>query len=343
MAFQTGTTGIGSIEELVQTLFTFATGLTGPGWIQDDYDTVNNRASIHRVDADTVRNPTTYINLRWGDSPDQFLGIGHSTGFTLGLSPHNQPGDDGAISTTASNLSSVSNRSVHFQTPGPFTRYYFYASETAPFYVHAVVESEGGKFRHFGFGQIDKFNDWSGGNYVYGDVWDQSTADIDNPASRDHAVCFWGNCDTSNRGAGLHCPAFDGQIPAQVWAADFDAVGNAGNDRAGNTRLSIRSGGVGGGLLPYAFGWIRVNPLDGFKPLQPLELYLQVDQSPDDLLYYAGVAPDIRSLNIGNLNPGDELTIGADTWQVFPTKRKQYLENNTEESWNQGIAYKKVT
>ena len=48
-------------------------------------------------------------------------------------------------------------------------------------------------------------------------------------------------------------------------------------------------------------------------------------------------------LNIRNLSPGDEITIGAGTWKVFPWIRKQFNQDGVnEESWNAGVAYKKI-
>jgi hypothetical protein len=55
-----------------------------------------------------------------------------------------------------------------------------------------------------------------------------------------------------------------------------------------------------------------------------------------------GEIPDMAIVNMKNLNPGDEIIIGSDTWVVFPWVRKQFLQANTEESWNAGVAYKKI-
>lgn len=334
MAFQTGTTGISSIENLIQTLSTFLTGLTGPAWVEDELDTGNDRATFH--------SGTLFVSFRWGDTPDEYMGVYQSTGFTAATAPHSQPGDSGNGSTSQAGLSTTTFRSVDFNGAGPFTRYYFYASETAPFYCHVVVESSGGVYQHFGFGFIDKFGTWTGGEYVYGGRWDQGTADIDNPKSNDHALGFDFVNSGSTRGATMRAPNFDGLDGSQVWLNDVNNVVSPGNDRAGNPRYMMTGSGWRGGGLAWVLGWLRASTLSGFKPLQAIEVFCMVNDTPDDSAYYLGTQPDVRSINIGNLNPADEITIGGDTWQVFPTKRKQFLQINTEESWNQGIAFKKI-
>ena len=61
-----------------------------------------------------------------------------------------------------------------------------------------------------------------------------------------------------------------------------------------------------------------------------------------DLYRRVGFMADVRQVNIANIAPGQIITIAGDQWYFFPWVRKQFLINDTEESWNAGIAYRRV-
>jgi hypothetical protein len=42
-----------------------------------------------------------------------------------------------------------------------------------------------------------------------------------------------------------------------------------------------------------------------------------------------------------NIDPGQIINIAGDDWYFFPWIRKQFLQNDTEESWNAGVAYRR--
>ena len=46
--------------------------------------------------------------------------------------------------------------------------------------------------------------------------------------------------------------------------------------------------------------------------------------------------------NIANLDPGQVINIAGDDWYFFPWTRKQFLQNDTEETRNAGVAYRRV-
>ena len=70
-------------------------------------------------------------------------------------------------------------------------------------------------------------------------------------------------------------------------------------------------------------------------------MFRDIAPAPDKW-YWMGTQPDIAIINIGNYSPGDELTVGSDTWKVFPWVRKQFLDDETEETRHGGVAYKKT-
>mgnify|MGYP003633767270 CR=1 FL=1 len=50
----------------------------------------------------------------------------------------------------------------------------------------------------------------------------------------------------------------------------------------------------------------------------------------------------MRMINVKNFNLAQELTIGSDTWIVFPWLRKRWQQDNANETGNLGMAYKKT-
>ena len=52
-----------------------------------------------------------------------------------------------------------------------------------------------------------------------------------------------------------------------------------------------------------------------------------------------GTVRDLRTVNITDIAPAEEVTIGADTWIVMPLLQKGSGANT---SGNQGYAYKKI-
>jgi len=85
---------------------------------------------------------------------------------------------------------------------------------------------------------------------------------------------------------------------------------------------------------------------NGRTPLQTP--YVQV--STDGVHVPYGTPPNVRYINMEFFEAGDELTIGSDTWKVFPVIRrgpsKGYMNPPTEPSDefsdNYGIAYLKA-
>ena len=52
--------------------------------------------------------------------------------------------------------------------------------------------------------------------------------------------------------------------------------------------------------------------------------------------------PDARGINIRNFASKQEVTVGSDTWVLFPIS-KRTTAASTDTSYYSGVAYKKVT
>lgn len=326
MAYETGTAT--NMQDLVDKLFTFATGLSTTPWTEDELDLANDWGTLHRGGC--------YVSFRW-DSTDE-LGIYQSLSWGAANEPHEQPDDsgEGAAGTP------TSGRRVNFESAGPYTAYHFFAGEGSTPYIHVVVEVDSGRFRHFGFGNLIKHGTWTGGEYVYGHFWSQGSTAIDNPANASHGVGLEGMSSAVSVVATLHMEDYDDQTASEKWAVFSGAAQPVGTDRAGEDRKAV-VGGWRGGMWGRYLAWMRYSSPNAYKPFVPLPVVYFDRAATPDTVSWIGEQPDVTVMNISAFTAGQEVVIGSDTWMVFPLVRKQYLLANTEESWMAGMAYKKIT
>lgn len=328
MAYETGTAT--DIEDLVSKLFTFATGLSTTPWTQDELDTANDTATLHRG--------SCYVSFRWA-AANTNLGVYQSLGFAgSGSDPHQHTDDSGEGDAGVPST----GRRVNFTSVGPYTAYHFFAGEGSTPYIHIVVEIDSGRFRHFGFGNVIKLFSFTGGEYSYAHYWDQATGSIDNPPSASHSVGLEGLRAVASNLATMHLESFEDQGVDEKWVCFSIYNVPCGTDRAGETRRTV-VGGWRGSFWGYYLGWMRYSSPNAYKPFIPIPIVYVDKVAAPDTWRWMGEQPDVSIMNMHGFTPGQEVTIGSDAWKVFPLVKKQYLLGDTEESWNSGIAYKKIT
>jgi hypothetical protein len=327
MAYQTGSAT--DLEDLIGDLSTFLQGATA-AWTEDEYDTTNNWATLHKSNV--------YVSFRWDDSPGTDLGVYQSLGWTDTKAPHEQD-DDSGNGDTSTPINA--ERRCNMLGAGPFTSYFFFASDSAPWYCHVVVEPASGRYRHFGFGELIKKGDWTGGEYCYAHLWDQSGAQVDLATSASHAMGLDDVTSSSVNGATIHAEGLPIQAGTDKWLVVTNSA-SYGTDSGGNDRFGA-TGSTRSGLYAYYTSWIATSQLNAYKPMAPVLCMFRDLTTAPDTIWYLGAQPDVAVVNIKNLSPEDEITIGSDTWKVFPWVRKQFDQDGVnEESWNAGIAYKKI-
>jgi hypothetical protein len=227
---------------------------------------------------------------------------------------------------------------------GPFPSYHFFEQDSGPAYVHVVVEISSETYRHFGWGEMEKFNDWTGGEYCYAHFADENTnsSAVDTGAD----VPFDGidsgaSGSTARRGATIHAEGLPHQGGSEKWlhhAGGVSADDTDFNDTAGNTKRLAFGGMRGGPLWPLT--QFRSDVSTGHIPLTPLAIFTR--DFTNDFVYFLGNIPDIRMVDIFNFAAGQEVTIGSDTWVLFPQVRRTE-DDVTGRTYYAGIAYKKVT
>ncbi|MCK5318165.1 MAG: hypothetical protein KAJ55_09630 [Anaerolineales bacterium] len=332
MAFQTGTST--SIENLLTQLSTF---LQANGWTQTFFNTITLDVGSIGFSKNGI-----FVSFQYTEATDGgAMAIYQAT--AADASPTTEPwtatGDSGN-GVRNNTLSQFDTQRCCNQFGGPHTAFFFFENDASPAYVHIVVEVDAGRYRHFGFGEILKIGDWSGGEYCYGHFWSQPTSQIDNPAVSQHTFGMDASATGQTLAATMRVDGYPGEPdPATVWA---NIVNNTAitNDTAGNPRW-IAVGGWRHSREYAAFSGFEFTLATAYKPLFPIPFELWDPSGTPDLGRRVGFQADVRMCNIANLEPGQIISIAGEDWYFFPWVRKQFLQNNTEESWNGGIAYRR--
>lgn len=214
---------------------------------------------------------------------------------------------------------------------GPYTAYHFFVgAESGADYLHAVVEVTAGLFRHFVLGQLVKQGTFTGGTYVDSTDWDDSTNEVNDPEEDLHQVI----CDAESSSIG-------GRANGHVWA-DFDSLSNNWV-RIRETTAYTQGEGIGSVRRQ---GLLHPNVIVGSQswsertPLWPL---LYFGNRASSLRTLLGRIPDMRQINIANFAAGQTITVGAETWQVFPiiSRPAGTITSSTPYSGDYGYAYRR--
>lgn len=321
MSYQSGTAT--NLGDLISQLFTFATGT--PGWTQDQLSTGTGQAALHKGNV--------YISFRWNTTTPLVLGIYQALGYTGGNQPGQHPNDSGNGAVSSANATLDDERCVNDIGNGAFPSYFFF-TDAAQTYIHVVVEIATDVFRHFGFGNLDKVGDWTGGEYCYGDFFTASGGAISTGSS-----CLLDGLNSNQeQGATIHAEGLTGEAGASKWLVVAGSNSAPTNDTAGNARI-LGCGGFRSGPIADSFGIYSAGNTSGLIPMYPIGVFYRRTSTSD--AYFLGFQPDVRGVNIRFINAKDEITIGSDVWKFFPYSQKT-LSVVANRSYYSGVAFKKI-
>jgi len=338
-----------SASDLMTKLSTFA--VSTMGWTQDYYDSATYKImSLHKGNC--------YVHFFWDDNGSDPLSIAmyQSLGYA-GDPPTYYPWqhttDSGFGHDDSSSPDLGNERSVSFIGSGPYTSVHFFG-HTSPDVIYVALEYSPGLYRHFGFGTLEKYGTWTGGEFVYGHYWSKYGPNIylDAPTYAHHSVLLDGVATQDGGGtarsarieATMHCEGFPNQGSTK-WGSFGDARTNASKittyrqDRDGYTHLTLWGGARNGPAL-LQYGWQEPDISKGYIPIIPIDTYYVDTSVSPDKYYYMGRMFNCGHIQLKGLSPKDTITIGADTWRVFPVVRKSKAGGDIEESWWMGVIYK---
>ena len=333
MAYETGaSTGPNDLLDKLR-LFAIAQGWTVNRWVTagSGRELCVSKGSAY-FNMRSYQNETALVSgssttLRYG------ISINGSDGFASGSAWDRQAGYPLRPSGTAG--SEQGHAYMPFVTStGPFPSYYLFAPDSKTIYLEVEVTT--GTFQRLGFGSLDLFNPATpgGGRFFYATGGDggvtNSTSyntwlgnEIDNSTYSLEEVPF--RCSDYTTTA-FHSGSF--------LRTAFDSFDNwCGSARAAawaNMAQVCQGGGVHDKIIRDS----SPNPMNGVGILTPNVVSAT---RADQYLHPIGVVPGMRYMDMTNYLPGDEFTLGSDTWTVFPWYQKG------GRSFQRGIAYKKVT
>lgn len=332
MAYETGTSS--SVVDLLDKFRLFA---IAQGWSVNRWATVGSGREL------CIQKGAAYFNFRaWnnetmlvnGSSSSSKYGItlNGSDGYSGAAAWDRQPGYPVRGSTSGGDQAHVLFPLVI--TTGPFPAYHFFAPDSKTLF--AEVEISTGIFLRFGCGSLDLFNPAApgGGRFCYSTGGRHVTDSTSNSS--------WLGTDADNSNYAMELVPFRGADYASnnssysfgsMVRAAFGSFDNWAGSGHTVTSSGLQMACQGGGVHDKVLRDYSPNPLNGIGLLLPNIVSLNIG---DEFLSPIGVIPGMRFMDMTNYLPGDEFTIGSDTWKVFPWYAKGGI------GYNRGIAYLKV-
>lgn len=210
---------------------------------------------------------------------------------------------DGGLAWNAQpNNSGVSQNTLW--TAGPYTAYHFFAGdEGGRYYAHVTVEISAGSFKHWVLGELVKSGTYTGGTYVDSVRADTNSLTMNTSNSSGHRSI----CDANNTGSETGHIWIDYDSKVNNWAILRAADENDQEDAACG---SYRNEGI---YVPF---WTIGD--QGWNLRTPLFPAMYFANRAAGLRSPIGRIPNFRFIHLRNLTPGELVTYGGQTWQVFP-------------------------
>lgn len=240
---------------------------------------------------------------------------------------------------SANNTSTVAQHVILSPISGAGVSYYLFGNDAAPRYITVVAETSAGVFLHWWFGTLRKFGTYTGGGYDTAQFYGNSASDNVHtlPGAQSSGS---GTANSSSK----HYLRADGLLgksspfwTQQPWRNCQGILSGVGDV----TRTLVAGGAqqlTGRSLLAPVYAALKNNEGDSMNSSR---------------LIYLGEVQNTRVISMDGRNAaGEVLTIGGDSWYVFPARSKPSspstgesalsVVNNANHSNNMGFAYKRV-
>jgi hypothetical protein len=214
---------------------------------------------------------------------------------------------------------------------GPYNAYHFFSTATSGIdYLHTLLEYSAGNFLQLHGGCLNPVGGASPATYCSGTRWGVLT----------------GTNSSSDAGApiGNFTPfsaenPFSSTLGAQMFQLRATVDSTARWFWPGNASPARAIGAVRtGSKNVHAFAR-SPNTFNQLVPFIPLSLF--VERAVGNVYSYLGDVIDMRWMSLANNQAKDEITIGSDTWKVFPVISKQPFGSPTAATNNYGFAFRK--
>ncbi len=357
-----------SVADFMTKLNTFLTtgGGGNPAWTGENLDglgtlgvdTSTGEAGWSKAALGT-NTPDIQVAFQWDTGAPRYLGVyqyDHASGVgnydSARAGPWDQDNDsgNGAASTTDATIAGARRVDLAGDTP---LQYWAFVSVAVAEAVYIVVETTAGKYVHFGFGELQKFNDWNGGSYAYGARHTATTSDNGTRVGNSYlldGLSQDGSSPDPTNGMELFMATIraDG-LPLQAAAGLYGVVGgnqsDKGLDRQSNgggvdTARVMFVGGFRGNQFATDFGQALPSLSKGFVPGYPIAPFYWDQAGSTTIFGPMGVMKDVRGINLDQFVAEQEVVISGDTWVLFPSRKRSDSATESDTSIHQGIMYK---
>lgn len=344
MAYSSGTAT--DRENLLALLKTFA---VAEGWTADvDTIVTNGRLSLSKnncyVHFDTASETRSHPS-NWGiaNPTDNLIVAAQATAYT---SATNYYGHTNSLVTSFSDANRAELRRLDTNFG-----YEFYSGGVGdPDYIAIICEAKSNEYVHLMFGDISKNGSFTGGEFLLNTEWEWWGQRAQDPGATAHDS-FLGLDDLATSSTFF---INDSNIHAsRRLRLDSDEFIPVNIVAHGSIDSSSYSQSINAHIIPAG----RVGP-SGITPLYAVPLYISLQDalSSSDYLYLGDI-PNLRLCSLEGREAKDELTIGSDTWVVYPFVKKgsvrQLIDNSSAggtiwtnegpSSGNAGFSIKKIT
>lgn len=244
----------------------------------------------------------------------------------------------------------------------PFTPYvmspsrvFFVSMLTPEPYLAIVVEYGANQYRHLYLGFMEKIGNYAGGEVISsaGGMLSATASNRDWYDREANMLLFQANQSIKPRAdaGGVHVSHAGNAVPWRTFRSAASTDGSTSID--GTTFDAAEAIGGFGDSINDAYVAKGKSGIAGASLLVPINLYASVKPASNISRFISiGHPAGVRMLNIENMEPLSQVTIGSETWRIFAATRKSPLltmsrPTNTgnhyraeETSYNLGYAYR---
>jgi hypothetical protein len=317
---------VANLQTLIDLVVQFA---AANGWTVER----NTLASASRTATLRIPNVSDYVHLFNNDQVDLCTRI--SIGYNAGAAPSAQP--------NASQRDGLSN-----VLPGPYPRLKLFANGNA---IHiAVATATAGEYRHHAFGVLEKAGDYVGGTYADGTHWGALTGYTSGYINTNYnnVVLFGYGYQNFAKGHVRADSAEDGRVNSyhqinNYLSGGLGVEGTACTGVGSISQSASNSSSQDTLWLGRALAGADENNFSGRSIFHPITISVR-RKGDAQYLSPIGQVSGLRACYLEKLEPEQEVTIGQETWVVFPWLRKLPMsteQNAPPASGNYGWAVRK--
>lgn len=223
-------------------------------------------------------------------------------------------------------------------------------------YIHGVAQLGAREWRHFHFGkmpQANKYGTFVGGTYCYADWWDKSATEITDPSSAGHQGLCGAYGDNAvgrfHKGGFFHC---EGLTAGIKWHGRQFATATSQSESVGKSVGNVNNSGylIGthytlGAQRSFSGGLgsaLQASLIARTVPLIPVTISIRTNFLGNVGQAVVGTLPDVFYVNMREFAAGETITIGSDSYVVFPYTNNDIVNtvNGDPYSGYLGLAYK---